>query len=407
MHLGPILRSLFHNRSRTILAILMTALTLAIVVNCIQMTLAARREMQKLSGFDETNLISLRVQFFDPDFKDDERRAAARREDLRSLRAMPEVVSATPTRLRPWQGGGSSSECRPAESESGFQRMQWYPCDRTIAETLGVEIEEGRAFLESEVEFDSDSLADEGEAREIPVLISAALARLFWPEGALVGRALEFPTGDRATIVGVLDRFYNPYGWPIEEYALFYPGYRDSYESGVNYLVRLTPEAADDVAFVEERLLAGMTGRTVTTNTIPELKRSFFATNSVLVQVLGLIIVLMLAVTSIGVFGMTYFTVSQRTRQIGTRRALGASRGDILRHFLTENWIVTSLGITFGAGLALGLNIVLVHQAGADRLDARYLVLGMLILWIVNFAAALLPAMRGMRVAPAIATRTV
>ena len=119
------------------------------------------------------------------------------------------------------------------------------------------------------------------------------------------------------------------------------------------------------------------------------------------------VIVLLLFVTSLGIIGLTSFSVAERTRQIGTRRALGAQRADILRYFLLENWIVTTLGLSLGVLLAVLLNAALVAQLKAHRMDASYLAGGVLLLWAAGLLATWFPALKGARVAPAIATRNV
>src|SRR4030095_14597709 len=63
----------------------------------------------------------------------------------------------------------------------------------------------------------------------------------------------------------------------------------------------------------------------------------------------------LLAITAVGVFGVATFNVATRIRQIGTRRAVGARRMDIVRHFLVENWMVTTAGVASRRGGALGI----------------------------------------------------
>ena len=69
------------------------------------------------------------------------------------------------------------------------------------------------------------------------------------------------------------------------------------------------------------------------------------------------VIVLLLFVTALGMVGLAWLSVTERTRQIGTRRALGATRSNIVNHFLVENWLITTAGLVVGAGAAFALNI--------------------------------------------------
>lgn len=126
-----------------------------------------------------------------------------------------------------------------------------------------------------------------------------------------------------------------------------------------------------------------------------------------LIKILTVVIFLLIAVTSIGIVGLTSFSVTERTRQIGTRRALGATRIDIVRHFLVENWMITGFGLALGLALTIGLNFALTNAADAPKMDWYLLIGGPLVLWATGIIAALLPAIRASKVAPEIATRTV
>jgi putative ABC transport system permease protein len=115
----------------------------------------------------------------------------------------------------------------------------------------------------------------------------------------------------------------------------------------------------------------------------------------------------MIIVTSLGIVGLTSFSVSQRIREIGTRRALGATRAAILRYFLLENWLITTLGLTIGTLLTVVLNYVLAQYAEAPKIDWVLMAGGATVLWAAGLFAALFPALRATTVAPEIATRTV
>ena len=66
-------------------------------------------------------------------------------------------------------------------------------------------------------------------------------------------------------------------------------------------------------------------------------------------NILLLVIALLIGLTALVVVGLTSFHVRQRTKQIGTRRALGARKADIIRQFLLENWVITTAGAVLGA----------------------------------------------------------
>jgi putative ABC transport system permease protein len=115
----------------------------------------------------------------------------------------------------------------------------------------------------------------------------------------------------------------------------------------------------------------------------------------------------LLVVTALGIVGLASFWVQQRTKQIGVRRALGATRGQILRYFQTENFLLATLGIVIGMMLAYGINQLLMGKYELPRLPAIYLPIGAVVLWLLGQLAVFGPARRASAVPPAVATRTV
>ncbi|MBA3485877.1 MAG: FtsX-like permease family protein, partial [Lysobacter sp.] len=95
------------------------------------------------------------------------------------------------------------------------------------------------------------------------------------------------------------------------------------------------------------------------------------------------------------------------TKQIGIRRALGATRGQILRYFQTENVLLATLGIVLGMLLAYGINMLLMQHYELPRLPAMYLPVGAIALWLLGQIAVYGPARRAAQVPPAVATRSV
>jgi putative ABC transport system permease protein len=111
-------------------------------------------------------------------------------------------------------------------------------------------------------------------------------------------------------------------------------------------------------------------------------------------------------VTSSGIVGMASLWVTQRRKQIGVRRALGARRVDILRYFITENIMITSGGVVSGVMLAVALNQLMVTRLEMARLPLGYLVAGAGLFWALGIAAVYGPAWRAASISPALATRT-
>ena len=401
MELGPILRAMGRNKLRFGLIVTEVALTLAIVANCVNLIMDARQDLARKSGFPDDDLISVYSFPFVKDFEDRQYMVNQTRQDLAALRAMPGVVSASNSRLRPWQGGGSSGTLKPLGSQTDPLRTQQYCADQDMTKTLGVNLIAGRGFNEAEVYGDPNRTT-------VEVIISKKFADLVFPNGDALGKSLGDEDTQNYLIVGIFDPFYNPYAWEIGEYATFFACASGSVSAGTHYLVRTEPGQLSAVyQELEKKLLSLNDGRNVQLSAIPDIKRTQQMGQRVIVWSLNGIIGLLLFVTSVGIVGLTSFSVTERTRQIGTRRALGASRAAILRYFLLENWVATTLGIALGLAGAFGLNVLLVQAVSAQRLGIMVPVIGMIILWITGLLAALGPALRATRIAPAIATRNV
>jgi putative ABC transport system permease protein len=206
--------------------------------------------------------------------------------------------------------------------------------------------------------------------------------------------------------VGLIDHVYIPLGDLTDE-VMFFPASVVSFDGGSYYLVRTEGDPARLLPQLERALLGVEKGRHLRSHTLVEQREEFHGRDRLLVASLDAVMALLVLVTALGIVGLTAFSVAERQRQIGTRRALGADRAAILRHFLLENWMVTSCGVALGAVLAYALNFGLVTWVAGAALSPAVVAVGAVALWTIGLGAALGPALRGARVPPAIATRNV
>ena len=406
MELGPIFRAMTRHRARFLLIALEVALTLAIVANSVSLILDARAEMTRPSGFDEDNLIYAVSTAFADELQDPARASQLLDEDMRTLAALPGVRAASHTMLLPWGFNSMVIPVRPVGAEGEGQETQGVIGDSGMVETLGIGILQGRDLTRDDYE------AGRRQTGGVPayqgsVLVTQALADALFPQGGAVGKVLELPDAPgRYTIVGVVGPYYKPAGGPLNERAIFFPQPEDA--GGVGYLVRTEPGQRDAVAAdIEKALLKVSDGRNLRVRTIEETRKRFHTEDRLLVASLNAVMFLLLLVTALGIVGLTSFSVAERRRQIGTRRALGATRGAIVRHFLLENWLIVTSGAVLGLALAFALNYGLVTWIQGTKLDLGMLAAGVVALWVLGFLSALGPALRAAAVPPAIATRNV
>jgi putative ABC transport system permease protein len=117
--------------------------------------------------------------------------------------------------------------------------------------------------------------------------------------------------------------------------------------------------------------------------------------------------VLALVLAAVGVYGVLAYVVSQRTREIGVRVALGARRGDIVRQIVSQGAILTAAGLVIGllAAIALGSVVRTLLYEISPR-DLATFAGSALVLAVVATAASLIPARRASSVDPLVALRS-
>ena len=412
MEIGPIFRAMIRKKIGVLLLVAEIAVTMAVVLNCINLVIDNRNRLMIPSGLDEENIIVLSIQSYGEAFEEDEFGDQIRQQDLELIRAQPGVIDATPIGPLPLQGGGSSTQRKAVGAVNDtLVRTPIYTVDEHFLKTLDLELDEGRAFTRADI---PPRLGDDEQPATQPpinIIITRALGDALFPDGDALGKVIT-SASDQAhnTIIGIVDYMHTPYddGASGMEYRIvFFPG-RPGSASGMSYLVRAEPEAFTDLfTDLEERLATVNADRIIKTRSLMEIKMGGQFVNRFIVRILTAIGVLLLAVTALGVYGMTSFSVTERTHQIGTRRALGARKVHIVRFFLVENAIITLLGIGVGLVLAFALNAAIVSAAdNATRLPLGLVLLGMVIIWGIGAVATLLPALRGASIPPVIAAQS-
>ena len=402
MELRPILSAMWRNRTGSVLIALQIALTLAIVVNC--MFLAKNRIdfINRPSGMDVENIIYAQSIGFGMNYEHD----ATIDADLRLLRELPGVIAVSSTNQLPMSGSGNSNGFT-AEFDDDAPRhsANTYTVNADAIDALGVTLASGRAFREEEIR-----RADHPNLNSMApqVIITRELAEKLFEGEPAVGRLMYNGIGEAAEIVGVIEHMFG--SWPSWEYAGQLALYPERTEGPMTrYIIRTQPGQRDALIPVIEKALAD-SNRTRIVRDVQAMRdrmdRTFEGENAVAIT-LPVAVVLLLLITGLGIVGLASFTVRQRTKQIGTRRAIGARKIDIIRYFLLENWLMTTIGIALGTALTIGVNYSLASAFDTERLNYWYLITGMLMLWVLGFLAVAEPARRASQVSPAIATRTV
>ena len=410
MEIRPILSTLMRHKTAATLIVLEIALTCAIICNALFMIGERITFVNEASGLAEDELVRIQIT----GIGNDENAAAQTRTDLAALRGLPGVTGATVINQVPFTNSSWNSGVRLSTEQTQSNMVATvYMADEQFLDTLGLRLVAGRWFQPDEfLEFEAVDSA-EGPVRIPGAVITRKMAERLFPGEDAVGRNFYSWGDEPIRIVGVGEHLVRPslQGGPeAREYSMVFP-VRATYAVGGNYLLRTTPERrAEVLAAATEALRASGPRRIVleeNTKTVEELRGEFYRGPKAMAWLLGIVCLGLLFITSLGIVGLASFWVQQRTKQIGVRRALGATKGQILRYFQTENFLLASIGIALGMLAAYGINQLLMNQYELARLPLYYLPLGALALWLLGQVSVLGPARRAASVPPAIATRSV
>ena len=403
MGLRPIFSSLMRNRAGAILVAIQIALTLAIVVNAVYVTEQRLTKIGRPSGLDDQNQFALSVTGFEKNFDF----FAMVRADMAMLRDMPGIIDAVPINQIPLSGGGSSTMFYSLPDKKGENSpVAYYGTDEHAVRTLGVKLAGGKNFAANDVEYrPKDVQGFPGSA-----VVTRAFAEVLFPKDKerLVGKTFYDDQSKPLVITGVIEQMHGAWvGWDKVDRVMLTPVVGPG--PNVRYLVRTEPGKLDTVmAAVEVALRKRDPNRVVgKLRTVQNFKQSSYSGDSLTAVTLSVVTGLVLVFSALGIFGLATFNVNTRTRQIGTRRAVGARKRDIVSYFMAENWMVTTLGVVVGCAMALGVGYWLSNQFDLPRLDLYYLVGGVAGLWAIGQLAAWQPALRAAKVSPAMATRSV
>jgi len=403
MEFGPIWRASLRNKTGALLVVLQVAFTLALIVNAVAIAGRQAQQMSQPIGVDEPNSFVLRSAAIVTEFNG----RATSEEDLRQLRGLPGVVAAVQMNSIPGSGGGMGMGLKTTPEE-GVEEVgtSVYMVDEFGLEALGVELIAGENFAPADV-----SLREGNDARwPNRTILSKTLAEALFPGDASLGlgKTVYIEGTQAMTVIGIVERLQAPWAfWQFAGHSILVP-WRQAVDE-TSYFVRTEPGRRDALMPEAEALLAGREPDRIIQNmaTMEQVRENATDGNRALVNILAFTVIVLVAITTLGVAGLTSFNVTRRYKQIGTRRALGASKGAILRYFLAENLLFTLIGVVLGALFAVAVNFLLVVAFAVPRFSWVWMPVSMAVLVAISLLAVLFPAIRAGQVPPAVATRTV
>jgi putative ABC transport system permease protein len=332
---------------------------------------------------------------------------------LESIRATPGVIDAVAANGYPLRGTGWAEGISKEPGARSIQQQSAqtavYAMDEHAIGALGMKLVAGRNFSSEE--------SIQGNFNQPPLpgvaIISEILANQLFPDGDILGKPIYLTTDSTkpVVVVGIVERLQSfDAAGTIDEHASENSIILPIHSSGGGglFLVRVKPDSLDSSMHDVQQRLTVLNPNRVFGRLRPfaEIRRTAYEKDRSLAIALGIVCTILVLVTALGIVGVTTLWVAKRRKQIGIRRALGATRWAIVSHFLVENALLCCAGIGVGALAAHSLGVWLWVHYGSDRLGAAELLICAFVVLSLGQCAAILPAMRAARISPTEAFRS-
>jgi putative ABC transport system permease protein len=407
MDILPIFSTLRRHKITALLLVLEIALTCAIVCNAVFLIGQRLQRTEMASGVAEHELMQVQVANIG---KPSNAKARAQ-EDLALLRRIPGVTAAALVNQVPFTNSSSNTSIKldPTQKLPTVNVTMYMGED--LIRTFGARLVAGRDFNADEyLDFDAMRSNPDLQNKVGSVVITQLLGERLWPGESALGKNI-YLGKTSVRVIGVVQALIRPAlfgGDDGAQWSMVFP-LRMSAASGSRYVLRAAPGQLERVLEDAAKVLRKADPHRIVLekHTLDDIRSDFFQNDRAMAGILVGVIAALLTVTALGIVGLASFWVAQRRRTIGVRRALGATRRNILNYFQTENFLLATMGIALGMVLAYGINLFLMLHYELPRLPAVYFPVGAIALWLIGQLAVLGPAMRAAAVPPVVATRSV
>ena len=402
MEIGPILSSLRRNKVGATLIALQIALTLAVLCNALFIVEQQTALSRAPTGIaDESNTFFISNQWIGATAD----LAARAQADLTALRALPQVADVTLSPGKPLGGRGMGMNVTFYPGQGRGSLTTVFPVDDHALNALGLRLVAGRNFRPEEVLI-THGFKDDYKSWG-SMIVTRDLARRLDSGRDVLGRTA-WVGKITATIIGVVDQLAPgevAAGSATAQNSVLAPLLWA--DSDIYYIVRAKPgQVGAAMAAARDRLYKISRQRTIASvQTFADARQEFYRGARGVALLMSSICAILLGVTAFGIIGLTSYWVSQRRRQIGIRRALGATAVSILRYFQMENLLIAGAGSVLGVVLGLAANLWMLQSIAFARLPLAYLIVGTIVVLVLGQVAVLWPALRAAAVPPAIAAR--
>lgn len=405
IQIKPVLVALRRHRIATFLIALEIALACAVLCNACFLIINRLNAVHMTSGVPEQSLAFVSVEGYDPAHALDlNARMVAGLSAIAGVKTVGNLNSVPFAPLQNRDGVTTDPSGRHYDHVANM-----YEGDAAALRALGLHLVAGRMPVAD----DYRPIDDGFMPKDSLVLVTRSFGNALWPGQDPLGKEF-WCVNFHFRVIGVVDQLVvpDPEGQAESERGLsvFVPVQPGNGLAGTYVLAadpKDLPRVYREAVLAVQKIAPEVVFNHEESGLVSGLREHYFQNDRAMIGILlGVILALML-VTALGIVGLASFWVQQRRKQIGIRRAIGATRGDILRYFQTENFLIVTMGIAFGVVLAYALNLVLMKAYEVTHLPIGYLLASAVVLWLLGQLAVLGPALRAAAVPPVVATRSV
>jgi putative ABC transport system permease protein len=369
-------------------------------------------------GFDPHHVLRLDLSLAPLRYREPQQQRDFYENLIAGLKTLPDVTAVGATTQTPLGPGDNWSaftrEGRPAP-RGGQQQAAIRAVSNDYFRTLRIPLRKGRYFSDADARialplmrwYDQQPYpAHFNEPQPVPVvIINETMARLYWPNENPLGQRLRVIASPWLTVVGIVGDVHHTGLGSKPNPEIYFSDLQEPQDS-LAVMVRTSGDPLQLAQAARAQVKALDIDQPVTLTTMDEILATSVAGQRFNALLLGVFAALALLLAMVGVFGVINYSVAQRTRELGIRIALGATRRDVLRLVIGQGLILAVLGVAIGSAGAFALTRLITGLLfGVSPTDRLTFAIVSLLVTAVALLACYLPAQRATRVDPLVALR--
>lgn len=407
--LGPVLKEAAPTNSgrqqhalHTIMVVSQVALALVLVIGAVLLAKSLNSLVNQPLGFNPIGVLTMNIHLPKRTHPLNHQVTAFCDEFTRSISLIPSVKSVAAANSLPFVSSSTSEIHVEGTPPSGLSNPAQFIGFQAVSPSyfgvMEIPLVRGRTFSESDT---STSLPT--------AVVSEAVVRRYWPNEEPLGRRIQIrgigKDSDWFTVVGVVgdverdwfsrgkDGVYVPLVQVADRYIHFIARTDGSPTTLLPAIRAQLKRIAPDLALLDAK-------------TVEKAVFEPLAGARIIAGVVGAIALIALSLSTVGIYSVMAYSVSQRTHEIGVRMALGAQRVDVVRLILAKVVKLAAVGLVIGVPAAIGLSKVMASQLqGLVMLEPIGMLIGALALAGSALLAGLVPTLRATKVDPLVALR--